>query len=384
MACRFLDHLTLGALLAPVDEEEFRAHYWEKKPLIVQRQNSDFYADLFSLRDFEDAITRTPSLAMTANEAKHKTAKVVPGLERLLAEMRDGDTLVLSKLNQREPKLGRLCRQLTAELGHPAHTNLYLAPPHARGFTPHWDHQEAFILQLWGSKHWKIERERRSFWTGNDERDDDLELRGEPYSVALKQGDLLYIPRGFVHSVETGSEPSLHITLEVLTIRLDTLVHATVTAARRRDASLAMALPLGFMQGGRDEIVRRVTVALRRIADEKFVGAAVDQYLDELVSKYPLDISGQLVDFFEPVPLRLDDVAGPRPGIVYRMHAGADQVRVNIGTRSIAFPGFLREALSFALKTPAYRVREIPGGLQDDEKIAFIARLMEEGLTIRK
>src|SRR6185312_5394473 len=110
--------------------------------------------------------------------------------------------------------------------------------------------------------------------------------------------------------------PSLHITLEVLTIRLETLVHATITAARRREPSLAMALPLGFMQGGRDEMVRRVTTALRRIADEKFVGSFVDQYLDELVSKYPVDISGQLVDFYESAPLRLEDVAGPRSGIV--------------------------------------------------------------------
>jgi Cupin superfamily protein len=383
MERRFLDNLSLRSLLAPIGEADFRTQHWEKKPLIIQRQNPDFYADLFTLRDFEDAIMRSPALLMTANEAKRKTSTKVPGLERLLADMRDGDTLVLPQLNRHDPKLGRLCRQLSAGLGHPSHTNLYLAPPHAKGFTPHWDHQEAFILQLWGSKHWKIERERRSFWTGNDERDADLELRGDHDSVTLKQGDLIYIPRGFVHAVESGSEPSLHITLEVLTIRLETLVHVIVTAARRRDTSLAMALPLGFMQGGRDEIVRRATAALRRI-DETFVGVIVDQYLDELVGKHPLDISGQLVDFFESAPLRLEDVAGPRPGVVYRMHLGKDHVRVNVGTRVIAFPEFFRDALDFALETPAYRVREIPGGLQDDEKLAFATRLMEEGLMIRK
>ncbi len=384
MECPFLDHLTLSSLLAPVSEEDFRAHYWENRPLIVQRQDPDFYANLFTLQDFEDAIMRSPKYLMTANEAKHKSSKPVAGLERLLQDMRDGDTVVLPQLNRHELKLGRLCRQLSSELGHPSHTNLYLTPPHAKGFTPHWDHQEAFILQLWGSKHWKIERERRSFWTGNDERDDDLELRGDPLSVTLKQGDLIYIPRGFVHMVEAGSEPSLHITLEVLTIRLETLAHVIVTAARRREPSLAMALPLGFIQGGRDEIVRRMTAALRQIADEAFIGSVVDQYLDELVSKYPLDISGQLVAFYQPVPLRLEDVAGPRPGIVYRLHAGEDPVRVNVGSRSIAFPGWFRDAVIFALKTPAYRVEDIPGDLNEEEKIAFVTRLIEEGLAIRK
>lgn len=384
MSCRFLDNLTLRTLLAPVSEEEFRARYWENEPLIIQRQNPDFYSGLFTLREFEEAIMRSPTYVMTANEAKHKTARRVPGLEALLEDMRDGDTLVLPQLNRHEPKLARLCRQLSAELGHPSHTNLYLTPPHTKGFTPHWDYQEAFILQLWGSKHWKIERERRSLWTGSDERDDDLELRDNPYCVTLKQGDLIYVPRGFVHAVEASSEPSLHVTLEVLTVRVETLVHAAVTAAGRGDASLAMALPLGFMQAGREEIVRRVTGAIRRMADERFVGAVVDQYLDELVRRYPLDISGQLVEFYDPLPLRLEDVVGPRPGTVYRMHAGVDPVRINVGTRSIAFPGTFRDALTFALETPTFRVGEIPGGLEDEEKIAFIGRLMEEGLTVRK
>jgi len=383
MGCRFLDTLTLRSLLAPVSEEDFRANHWEKKPLIIRRQNPDFYADLFTLRDFEEAIMRSPTLLMTANEAKRKTSTKVLGLEKLLADMRDGDTLVLPQLDHHDPNLGRLCRQLSAELGHPSHTNLYLAPAHAKGFTPHWDHQEAFILQLWGSKQWKIERERRSFWTGSDERDEDLDLRDDHDSVTLEQGDLIYIPRGFVHAVESRSEPSLHITLEVLTIRLETLVHVIITAARRRDTSLAMALPLGFVKGGRDEVVRRATAAIRRI-DEAFVSAVVDQYLDELVGKYPLDISGQVVDFYQPTPLQLEDVVGPRPGVVYRMRAGKDHVRVNVGTRSILFPTLFRDALVFALETPVYRVAEIPGELQDDEKIAFITRLMEEGLTVRK
>ena len=30
MTCRFLETLTLGSLVAPVAEEEFRARYWEQ------------------------------------------------------------------------------------------------------------------------------------------------------------------------------------------------------------------------------------------------------------------------------------------------------------------------------------------------------------------
>jgi hypothetical protein len=65
-------------------------------------------------------------------------------------------------------------------------------------------------------------------------------------------------------------------------------------------------------------------------------------------------------------------------------HNGGDSVRINYGARAIVFPSFFREALEFALNHPAYVIREIPGDLEDEERIAFAERLLEEGLVVRK
>lgn len=35
-------------------------------------------------------------------------------------------------------------------------TNVYLTPPQSQGFAPHYDDIEAFIIQLEGSKYWKL------------------------------------------------------------------------------------------------------------------------------------------------------------------------------------------------------------------------------------
>lgn len=110
----------------------------------------------------------------------------------------------------------------------------------------------------------------------------------------------------------------------------------------------------------------------------------VAQYKDELVRTYPLDVSDQFVDFFRPRPLSIDDVVGARRAIVYQMHNDDDSVRLNYGARAIVFPSFFREGLEFALNHPAYRIREIPGELQDEERIAFTERLLEEGLVVRQ
>jgi hypothetical protein len=117
---------------------------------------------------------------------------------------------------------------------------------------------------------------------------------------------------------------------------------------------------------------------------EAFLGEVVAQFKDELVRSYPLDVSDQIVDFFQPKPLNIDDVVGARRAIVYQMHDHDDSVRINYGARAIVFPSFFREALQFSLNRPAYVIREIPGDLEDEERIAFAERLLEEGLVVRR
>jgi len=385
----FLDRLSLQTLIAPVPTEEFRAHHWEQTPLIVQRGNPEYYGDLFTLDDFDAAVTRSPSYVKLANAESKKNQSykpVVQGLEAVLADMRAGGTLILDQMHKTDPKLSLLCRGLAPELGHRFQTNLYLTPPHGKGFTPHWDNHDVFILQVFGSKHWKIETTRRTLPAPSQSmsNDEGRELRGEVSAVNLQQGDLIYIPRGWVHAAECGEEPSLHITLGVTAFFFEDLFAALIKAARRRDESLNAALPLGFMRGSGDELVQRVKAALHDMSDDHFLTEVIDQYRDELVTSFDLDISGQVRDFFCPRPLTLDEIVGPRRGSVCRIHQEADSVRVNFGARSITFLGLFREALDFALNTPSYAVREVKGDLADEERLVFIERLLEEGLVMRQ
>ena len=242
-----------------------------------------------------------------------------------------------------------------------------------------------FILQVVGSKLWSIEKERRALPLKDESiGSEGRELRGNLYSFTLNQGDVIYIPRGFVHAAECGSEPSLHITLGLSAIFLEQLLNATMMAALRRDERLRVPLPIGFMTGEREDVVNHLMEIFREITDETFLSEVVDQFRDELVRTFPLDVSGQVVDFYQPSPLALGNVVGPRLGTVYRMHVDDDSVRLNFGARSITFPELFREALNFALNTGAYVIRDIPGDLEDEERIVFIERLIQEGLVVRK
>src|SRR5262249_36490553 len=155
---------------------------------------------LLTLRDFDYGVANGASYVKTAEAKAKKAARAqtnsTSGIESVLADMRGGSTLVLDRLHEREPKLARLCRGLEAEAGDRFPTNCYLTPPNGAGFTPHWDNHDVFILQVVGSKHWKVEKERRRL-PGLSETMTEEEgrvVRPGADSFTLNQGDLIYIP----------------------------------------------------------------------------------------------------------------------------------------------------------------------------------------------
>jgi ribosomal protein L16 Arg81 hydroxylase len=386
---RFLDTVTLRTLVSPITEQEFLSRHWEKKPLIVNRKIPAYYGDLFSLRDFDNAASRASSYvkvaeATTKKQVRHHGSGAI-SKERILADMREGASLILDHVQQYDEKLGLLCSKLSQQLGFLFQTNLYLTPPNGKGFLPHWDNHDVFVLQVLGSKHWKVERDRRLLPEKDANiADEDRCFQGEVISFTLEQGDMVYIPRGFVHAAECGSENSLHITLGIYPFTWDDLLAVVIKAAVLRDERLRLALPLGHIRIPRREIVGPVMDALRDMLDRDFLDQVVDQYRNETIKKFPLDISGQVASFFQPTPWALGDRAGPRDGIVYTTSAGEGTVSVYVGTRVITFPDFFAEALEFALNKPVYQVRDLPGDMEDEERLAVIERLMLEGLVVRK
>jgi ribosomal protein L16 Arg81 hydroxylase len=389
MDCRFLDTFTLKSLLWPVTEEAFRSYHWERTPLVVHRGERDYYGNLFTLEDVDQAIATAPAKIVTADAKSTQYVRYeeksgsIP-LDRVLAEMRDGRTLLLEHLHRRNQKLGLLCRLLEQELGHRFETNIYLTPPHGQGLIPHWDNHDTIILQVAGSKHWRIEQQRRKLPTQHERMTDpNREFTENASPFILEQGDMIYIPRGFVHAAECGAQPSLHITVGVRIYTWEELLKAVISGAALEDESLRHALPLGFLQAG-DGLAQGVMGALHKIADEKLIPSLVDRFKDEVVTKATLDISGQVTAIFQSDRLGDEDRMGPRPGIVYRLHALDGTVRLHFGAKSITFPDRFREALGFALNTADYAVSDIGSELGDGEKIAFIERLMQEGLVVRK
>lgn len=99
----------------------------------------------------------------------------------------------------------------------------YYTPKGSAGFAPHWDDIDAFLIQIEGRKHWTVHGPGTTdeLWPNESshnfsteemkEREENLVFKGW-----LEAGDILYLPRGYIHNAHTDpSQDSLHVTISL-------------------------------------------------------------------------------------------------------------------------------------------------------------------------
>jgi len=137
----------------------------------------------------------------------------------------DGCSVVLNHADQLCPYLASLCLDLQQTFPH-AYANTYLTPPQSQAVPPHADDRDVFIIQVYGEKRWIVYRNIPIPYpypheqVGKDGKPVPSDvLEGERLiDRVLRPGDVLYMPRGYVHQAQTSSStPSYHVTVALAT-----------------------------------------------------------------------------------------------------------------------------------------------------------------------
>ena len=101
--------------------------------------------------------------------------------------------------------------------------NSYLTPAGSQGYAPHFDDIEAFIFQVEGRKRWKVyevdgEENRSPRYPSRDFSRE--ELPPILIDTILGPGDLLYLPRGYIHeAISLDESHSLHLTFSMAQLK---------------------------------------------------------------------------------------------------------------------------------------------------------------------
>lgn len=142
-------------------------------------------------------------------------AKAQPSAEAIDKALRQGATLRVLGVSRFEPKCASQLQLLRRVLKREAFVNLYLTPANRPGLNLHYDLEDSLVVQVKGEKHWKLYRADDGPRYPRAPSAGRPEVRGEPMEVHMRAGDVLYVPSGLAHTVETRASSSQHVTFGV-------------------------------------------------------------------------------------------------------------------------------------------------------------------------
>ncbi|MCB9597546.1 MAG: hypothetical protein H6719_32810 [Sandaracinaceae bacterium] len=384
----------LARLIDPISPADFFDGHFESKMLQVSREDRSYYQSLLSMADIDRVLTTlhlsSPAVHM-ANAAKPNLSSddycYPSGLidpTRLYQEYEQGGTIVLNNLEGSLPTLMSLCRSMEAKFSSRFQCNIYVTPPNAQGLKSHYDTHCVFVLQIAGRKRWKtygtpLERPLR----GQDFRPGTHEAGEVTSEFDLEPGDMVYVPRGLMHDAISDDEASCHITLGVLPNSWTDLLLEAIARVSLQDPELRRSLPVGFASQGfeREKARAFFKELLQRVADQADFDAAIDHFAEDLVSTRHALVYGQMGQIARLSSLKIDDVAAPRPSLLFHLVKDEERVKVMAYGGSISLPIHAAESLEYALTTDEYRIGDIPGDLDDPGKLVLIKKLVREGLV---
>ncbi len=310
--------------------------------------------------------------------------------ERILDLFASGHTLVLQALHRFWPPLIALAGGLGAELGHPVQINAYITPNESQGFAAHYDVHDVFVLQIAGKKQWIVHDPvhpdplRDQPWTQHRAA---VEARAKEIPAdesVLEAGDVLYLPRGFIHSAEALGGVSVHLTVGIHNHTRQDLVQALLELTAG-DPRLRRSLAMGVDIADSDQLERDLTLTVEALTERIRSIAAADvanvmERRDRRSSR-PAPL-GPLAQARALSTLSPDTLVGIRPLQKVTLSARSGTVTVDYAGGTLAFSPHETEALRSLLEGPApLRIGDIPGP-DDVQRLEIVRRLMRAGIVV--
>lgn len=387
--------IRLEAFLAPAGVTEFFSTAWEKAPRLIKRGKPQYHDRLLSTADLDTVLSqiRSPNietlLRVVRQRGKELLRKTIPDTRRgspdlhsLYKWMTEGYTLVLNELDQRWAPISMLARSLEERLNHRVGVNAYFTPPRSQGFLPHSDDHDVFILQLEGMKTWRIYAPLIELPTGDIPQESiQRSLRAPATTCVLDVGDMLYIPRGWIHQCATSKQASLHLTVGVHVYRwLDFAQQALILAAEK-NVAFRKAIPANLLNERRDaRALRGRWNELLALLSESDAGEAMGGVAARFIDSGQPPLDGLFARTRQTEGLTLNSLVARRAGMkcLVTMQEGVASIR--FPGNAVSGPFLIDPALRYVMESKRFRVKDLPDSLDAESKLVLIRRLIKEGL----
>ncbi len=400
------DRPALGRCIA-VPADRFAAEFWGRRALLspaaeLQRGFDDLLTADAVDELLADRALRTPFIRMAKEGAVLPPSRyTAPGgfgaevsdqvsTDRVLAEFAAGATIVLQGLHRTWRPLQDFSRQLILDLGHPVQINAYITPAQSRGFDPHYDVHDVFVLQISGEKRWVVHEPVREHpfadepWSQHAAAVQARAAEPPAIETVLRPGDALYLPSGWIHSAVAQGGTTVHVTVGMPAFTLADIGRDLVASALRSDA-LREPLPIGTDVGDPQRLAAAVQAASAALVEALSGGADATAAADAL--------GRRLTRMTRPEPVRplatVDALAALTPsasvrwrhGLRAEVRATDAEVVIRLVDRTVRLPPQTAEAVA-ELEAGATASAGALQALDEHDSLVVARRLVREGVLV--
>jgi hypothetical protein len=296
---------------------------------------------------------------------------------------------VLQALHRTWPPLVGFATTLSDEVGHPVQVNAYVTPPQNRGFAPHYDVHDVFVLQVAGRKHWTVHEPAvrdplpDQPWEQHRSAVTAAANRTPLIDTVLEPGDALYLPRGTVHAARALGETSIHLTVGIHPVTRYQLVRHLLDAAQD-DPELRTSLPMGTDLADPDVLAAHADAtvrALRRYLDTVDGTALADRVGAALRRATRPEPIGPLAQLAAAETLTVRTPLRMRTGLHAAVTDGDSGVRLRLLDRDVTLPSQASEAVKTVVSGITFTPADL-AGLDGEAQLDLCRRLLRDGVLV--
>lgn len=379
-----------NSFLSPMEEANFYVNHWcLHEKLHLSRNDKHYFENLVSVEEIDRLVCSTRIPVTNFNLAKDNDPLPVESYctgdlvdaNKVLFHHQNGATIILRSAEQWSAPIAKLRAEAEKLLGYEAQINVYITPPSQKSTPPHWDTHELIVMQLLGSKQWRL-----------FESSETLPLEGQRFEVGkhevgeltdnirLNAGDTLFLPRGTIHE-PIADTYSIHLSIGIRPLRLADLVAGIleqesnrVGSILRENAEISLDDP---------ELAPKLQKTIQSVCDAAKLIDSFDTFSDQIEFKKWGDNSGRLLDLIDETYDESQHLTG-RAGITKRLSIMDNKVLLSNGISEISLPIRMRAAVEKAINGTPFLPRELPGNLSPEEIEALCKGLMQQGILAKK
>jgi ribosomal protein L16 Arg81 hydroxylase len=245
----------------------------------------------------------------------------------------------------------------------------------------HYDDHDLIVIQLRGTKRWYISSKPSKLpnaWKGISDEAPDL---GPHETVDVAPGDILYLPRGTFHSVDSETE-SLHLAMGFTPLTVRDAVIAVLDHLSDLDESLRATIGGRIASQHKGSGFERLGPSVLDGARRLLAACGSQGFVAEALQRR----SARTVGSLEALPRPETTPAINLGTVLVQRDTGFCHLTANAEKIDFSYPGGhlyihrgAQESVVYIVNTSTFRIGDIPGHIGDDVRLSLAAKFLEVG-----